>query len=76
MKKKTPPLTEREIDDTVVAEADDDAAWGKPIRARKAKLTSAPENVRAAIARLKAFQESRSLAGLSIREMIEEGRKY
>ena len=32
--------------------------------------------VRAAIARLKAFQESHSLAGLSIREMIEEGRKY
>lgn len=32
--------------------------------------------VRAAIAKLKAFQESHSLAGLSIREMIEEGRKY
>ena len=31
--------------------------------------------VHAAIARLKAFQESHSLAGLSIREMIEEGRR-
>jgi len=28
----------------------------------------------AGIARLKAFQESHSLAGLSIREMLEEGR--
>ena len=41
MKKTTPP-TEREIDDIVVADADDDAAWGKPVRARKAKLTSVP----------------------------------
>ena len=32
--------------------------------------------VRAAIAKLKAFQESYSLAGLSIREMTEDGRKY
>ena len=30
MKKKTTHLTEREIDDAVVAEVDDDAAWGKP----------------------------------------------
>ncbi len=42
MKKKTTPLTEREIDDAVVAEADDDAAWGKPVRARKAKPISVP----------------------------------
>ena len=32
--------------------------------------------VRVAIARLKAFQETHSLEGLSVRQMIEEGRKY
>ena len=47
-KKKTTPLTEREIDDAVVAEADDDAAWGKPVRARKAKPTSVPLSARVA----------------------------
>jgi prevent-host-death family protein len=35
-----------------------------------------PDKIRAAIENLKAFQESHSLEGLSIREMIEEGRKY
>lgn len=34
------------------------------------------DKVRGAIARLKAFQETHSLGGLSIREMIDEGRKY
>ncbi len=32
--------------------------------------------IRAAIDSLKAFQETHSLAGLSVRQMIEEGRKY
>ncbi len=32
--------------------------------------------IRAAIARLKAFQETHSLEGLSVRQMIEEGRKH
>ncbi len=31
---------------------------------------------RAAITRLKAFQETHSLEGLSVRQMIKEGRKY
>ena len=31
--------------------------------------------IRAAIADLKAFQETHSLGGLSVRDMIEEGRK-
>ena len=35
-----------------------------------------PERVRDAIAGLKRFQESHTLNGLSIREMIEEGRRY
>ena len=34
------------------------------------------DKVGAAIARLKAFQATHSLAGLSVRRMIEAGRKY
>lgn len=34
-----------------------------------------PERIRAAIEDLKAFQKAHSLDGLSVREMIEEGRK-
>ena len=32
--------------------------------------------IRAAIESLKAFQETHTLAGLSVRQMLEEGRKY
>ena len=35
-----------------------------------------PEKIRAAIEDLKAFQKAHSLGGSSIRQMIEEGRKY
>jgi len=35
-----------------------------------------PDRIRVAIDNLKAFQAAHSLDGLSIREMIEEGRKY
>ena len=35
-----------------------------------------PEKIRAAIEDLKAFQKAHRLGGLSVREMIEEGRKY
>ena len=41
-----------------------------PFRSRDA------EKIRAAIDSLKAFQETHNLAGLSVRQMIEEGRKY
>ena len=34
------------------------------------------EKVQAAIAWLKGFQKTHSLAGLSVRQMIKEGRKY
>ena len=34
------------------------------------------DKVRNAIVGLKAFQEGHSLGGLSVREMIEEGRRY
>ena len=42
MSTKKTPLTEREIDDIVIAQADDDAAWGRPVRAGKAKPTNVP----------------------------------
>jgi prevent-host-death family protein len=35
-----------------------------------------PDKIRAAINNLKAFQKTHGLGGLSVREMIEEGRKY
>ena len=41
-KKKAQPLTEREIDQIVVAQAEEDAAWGKPVRVRKTKTASVP----------------------------------
>ena len=34
------------------------------------------EKIREAIAALKSFQKTHSLNGLSVRELIEEGRKY
>ena len=42
MRNKTTPLTEREIDELVVAQADDDAAWGKSVHAKKSKPTNVP----------------------------------
>ena len=42
MRKKPTPLTEREVDDIVVAQADDDAAWGKPVRTGKDKARTMP----------------------------------
>jgi prevent-host-death family protein len=35
-----------------------------------------PDKIRAAIESLKAFQKTHSLGGLSVREMIDEGRRY
>lgn len=35
-----------------------------------------PDKIRAGIETLKAFQKAHSLGGLSVREMIEEGRQY
>jgi hypothetical protein len=33
-------LSEAEIDDLVIAQAGDDAAWGKPVRVRRAKAAA------------------------------------
>lgn len=37
MKKKTSFASEQEIDDIVISQADDDAAWGKPVHVHKSK---------------------------------------
>jgi len=36
-KGKTKKLSEEEVDQVVVAQAEDDTAWGKPVHVRKAK---------------------------------------
>jgi hypothetical protein len=41
-RKKTQSLTESEIDQIAVAQADDDAAWGKPVRVRRTKTATVP----------------------------------
>lgn len=50
---------------------------GKPV-ARLVPVASAKPrpDVRAAVEAMKAFSKGRSLGGLSIREMIEEGRRF
>ena len=40
MSKRTKVISEEEIDRTVTAQADDDSAWGKPVRVRKLKSSS------------------------------------
>ena len=39
-KKKAQPLSEQDIDQIVVAQAEDDAAWGKPVQVRSPKTAS------------------------------------
>lgn len=38
-KSRKKKLTEEEIDELVVSQADDDSAWGKPIQVKKAQST-------------------------------------
>ena len=40
MSKKVSDLSEEEIDRLVIAEADNDAAWGKPVRVRGGKSSA------------------------------------
>jgi hypothetical protein len=42
VKRKSNPLSRERIDNFVVAQADDDTAWGRPILVRKGKSTSIP----------------------------------
>ncbi len=39
-KGKTRRLSEKEIDEVIVAQAEEDSAWGKPLRIRKTKPVS------------------------------------
>ena len=41
-KKKAKALSEEEIDEIIVAQADDDSAWTKPVRVRKVRSASIP----------------------------------
>jgi hypothetical protein len=41
-KKKAQPLSEQAIDQIVVAQAEEDTAWGKPVRVRSTKTVSVP----------------------------------
>jgi hypothetical protein len=41
MSKKIRNISEDEIDELVIAHADDDSAWEKPVRARKSKSSAA-----------------------------------
>jgi len=52
-KKKAQPLAEQEIDQIVVTQAEEDAAWGKPVRVRKTKTVRVP--LPSALAALVAF---------------------
>jgi prevent-host-death family protein len=50
---------------------------GKPVARLVPPLAAEPPlDVRAAVAAMKRFRKGRSLGGLSIREMIEDGRRF
>ncbi len=49
---------------------------GRPVAELIPFRTTDPDEVQAAIDDLKAFQAAHSLGGLSVRDMIEEGRRY
>jgi prevent-host-death family protein len=50
---------------------------GKPVARLVPPLDAKPTpDVRSAVAAMKQFRKGRSLGGLSIREMIEEGRRF
>ena len=53
MKKKTTRRTEKEIDELVIAQADDDSAWEKSTQARRSK--SAAVSIPAEVASRAAF---------------------
>ena len=50
---------------------------GKPVARLMPPLTAAPTpDVRSAVEAMKRFRKGRSLHGLSVRELIEEGRRF
>ena len=49
---------------------------GKPVAELVPVTKRSPESIRAALESLKAFQAAHSLGGVSVREMMEQGRRY
>lgn len=49
---------------------------GRPVAELVPVVKRDPDKIRKAIEDLKAFRATHNLGGLSVREMIEEGRKY
>ena len=49
---------------------------GRPVAELVPFRTHDPDTIRAAIDNLESFQKSHSLGGLSVLELIDEGRKY
>lgn len=49
---------------------------GKPVARLLPTATKPKPDVRAAVEAMKQFRKGRTLGGLSIREMIEEGRRF
>ena len=49
---------------------------GKPVAELVPVTKRTPESIRAALESLKAFQATHSLGGISLQEMIEQGRRY
>ncbi len=66
-------LTEREIDEIVIAQADDDSAWEKPVRVHKAKPASLsiPPELAARAAFLARVHRTRNMEEW-LRQVIEE----
>jgi hypothetical protein len=53
MEMKTKILSEEEIDRIVVAQADDDAAWGKSMEVKRANSATTPRRKRRGVGALK-----------------------
>lgn len=49
---------------------------GKPVAELVPVTKRTPESIRAALESLKAFQTTHNLGGISLQEMIEQGRRY
>ncbi len=74
MKDKTKKnVSERQIDETVVAQANDDAAWGKPVRVRRSKPASLsiPANLAARAAFLARLHRTKNV-GDWLAQIIQE----
>ncbi|MDT7779219.1 MAG: hypothetical protein QOC99_1731 [Acidobacteriota bacterium] len=73
---KRRPLSEEEIDEIVSEQADDDSAWGKPVRVRRPKVAVAYKERRQAMSATldKIIEEVRALSPeerQQLREMLD-----